>query len=155
MNYWQISAGDGDTNLVDIFIKLNVALIGPGAEGDYFDNKNEYEKMGRDGDLVKVFAEEVQIGDRFILKHIKNPNTQTWKILAVGEVISPYRFEPIFDKVDSYSWDVQHCRRVKWYVPKDEVLVDKGGAPIRIQKLGENNPMRKRGEELFNELIQG
>lgn len=39
MTYWQIAAGDGTVDLVDIFLKLIVALIGPGNEGDYFDNK--------------------------------------------------------------------------------------------------------------------
>ena len=34
MTYWQIAAGDGTVDLVDIFLKLSVALIGPGNGGD-------------------------------------------------------------------------------------------------------------------------
>lgn len=44
MNYWQIAAGDGTTDYTDIFLKLNVALIGPGNNGDYFDNKKPMRK---------------------------------------------------------------------------------------------------------------
>lgn len=151
MNYWQISAGDGTTDIVDIFLKLNVALIGPGSEGDYFDNKERYSDMGIDGQLVERFANQVKIGDILVLKHIKNPVAKVWRILAVGEVVGPYRFEPIFDNVDYDGWAVQHCRRVKWYKPEKEVLVEKGGAPVRIQSLGNDNPMKKKAEEVIEE----
>ena len=30
MNYWQISAEIGNTNLIDIFFDLGVAIVGPG-----------------------------------------------------------------------------------------------------------------------------
>lgn len=153
MNYWQISAGDGQVDLVDIFIKLNVALLGPGRYGDYFDNKGKYEDIS-DGHLIKKFAEDVQIGDVFVLKHIKDPHKKTWHVIAVGEVVSPYRYEPIFDSVDSSEWDVQHCRRVIWWVPKDELIVEGGGAPIRIQRLSEENPLRKVADDIFDEKIE-
>ena len=152
MNYWQISAGDGTTDMLDIFMKLNVALIGPGRNGDYFDNYEKYDKMGTDGDLVRRFAKEIQIGDILVLKHIKHPINKTWNILAVGEVIGPYRFEPIFDKVDYDEWDVQHCRRVKWHIPEEEVIVQNGGAPIRLQKLGEDNPLKTKAVEILKEM---
>lgn len=152
MNYWQISDGDGNTNLKEVFIDLNVALIGPGGLGNYFDKKSEYENMGRDGDLVGVLAEKVQVGDIFVLKHIKNPNTQTWQILAVGEVVGEYRYESIFSDVGITGWDIQHCRRVKWKVPENEILVNNGGAPIRIQRLDDVNPMKLKAEELWAAL---
>lgn len=152
MNYWQISDGDGKTNLKDIFIDLNVALIGPGDVGNYFDKKNEYENMGRDGDLVGVLAEKVQVGDIFVLKHVKNPNTQTWQILAVGEVVGEYRYESIFSNVGIYGWDVQHCRRVNWKVPDQEILVKNGGMGIRIQRLDDTNSMKIKAEELWLSL---
>ncbi|MGR6018863.1 hypothetical protein ACT7CU_11060 [Bacillus paranthracis] len=37
--YWQIAAGDGSIDLPKIFTELNVALLGPGQFGDFFDNK--------------------------------------------------------------------------------------------------------------------
>lgn len=148
MNYWQISAGNGQVDLVDIFLKLNVALLGPGRYGDYFDNKSEYEEIS-DGHLIKKFAEDVQTGDVFVLKHIKDPNKKTWHVIAVGEVMSPYRYEPIFNSVDSSEWDVQHCRRVVWWIPEEEQIVDGGGAPIRLQRLSEENPLRKKADDIF------
>ena len=150
MTYWQIAAGDGTVDLVDIFLKLNVALIGPGNEGDYFDNKATYDNMGRDGDLVRAFAQDVQIGDILILKHLENPHTKTWNVIAVGRVVGPYRYEPLFDKVDCYKWDVQHCRRVIWTQPDSKVIVKGGGAPIRIQRVNETNPLKEAANKILN-----
>ncbi|MCT4796352.1 hypothetical protein [Exiguobacterium alkaliphilum] len=36
--YWQIAAGNGEVNLEELFLKLNVALIGPARLGEYFEN---------------------------------------------------------------------------------------------------------------------
>ena len=47
MNYWQISAEIGNTNLIDIFFDLGVAIVGTGDKGDYFDNKEEYDILGK------------------------------------------------------------------------------------------------------------
>lgn len=149
MNYWQIAAGDGTVDMVDIFLKLNIALIGPGNEGDYFDNKSTYDNMGRDGDLVRVFAQDVQVGDVFVLKHIDNSQKKTWHVIAVGKVVGPYRYEPIFDKVDCYKWDVQHCRRVIWKVPQEKVIVEMGGAPIRIQRISDDNPLKEAADKIL------
>lgn len=148
MQYWQIGIGDGRVDMAEIFIKLNVALLGPGRSGDYFDNRESYEQLS-DGHLVKKFAEEIQIGDILVLKHIENPQTKTWRIHAVGEVVGPYRYEPIFDSVDKSGWDVQHCRRVRWKKPPSDLIVAKGGAPIRLQRLEDDNPMKICAEELF------
>lgn len=153
MNYWQIAAGNGQIDLTGILQNLNVALLGPGRYGDYFDNKSRYEKIS-DGHLIKRFAEEVQIGDIFVLKHIENPHKKIWHIMAVGEVKSPYRYEPIFDSVDSRGWDMQHCRRVAWRVPKRKVTIEGGGAPIRIQRLSEENPLRKKADEILDGKIE-
>ena len=152
MQYWQIGIGDGQVDMVDIFIKLNVALIGPGRQGDYYDNKEKYINTN-DGHLVQKFAEEVHIGDVFVLKHIINPQTKLWKIYAVGEVVGPYRYEPIFDSVDEKEWDVQHCHRVIWKDVRDKnITVDFGGAPIRFQRLSDNNPLKLKAEELLREI---
>ncbi len=154
MQYWQIGTGDGQVDMVDIFIKLKLALIGPGREGDYFDNKHAYMNMGIDGQIVQRFAEDVQIGDIFVLKHILNSQKKTWKVFAVGEVVGPYRYEPIFDKVDCYEWDVQHCRRVLWKVPKNETISDHGGAPIRLQRIEQDNPLSKIASQILNGKIE-
>lgn len=154
MTYWQIAAGDGNTDMVQIFLKLGVALIGPGRFGDYFDNKEEYlEKGNNDKNLVRFFAEEVKIDDILVLKHIINSHKNEWEIIAIGKVVSPYRYEPIFDKVDSSKWDVQHCRRVRWWKPEEKLIVNGGGAPIRIQRLGEENEMKLVAEELIKDGI--
>lgn len=154
MQYWQIAAGDGTVDMVEIFLKLKIALIGPGSGGDYFDNKNEYDKLGIDGQLVKRFAEEVQIGDIFVLKHILHPQEHTWQVIAVGKVVGPYRYEPIFDRVDCYEWDVQHCRRVLWVVPKRRIKVKYGGAPIRLQRIEENNPLKKAANRILSGKVE-
>lgn len=154
MQYWQIGTGDGQVDMVDIFLKLKLALIGPGQEGDYFDNQQAYINLGIDGQLVKRFAEEVQLGDIFVLKHIINPQLKTWRIFAVGKVAGPYRYEPIFDKVDQYEWDVQHCRRVLWKIPKHEIVVQYGGAPIRLQKMDQNNPLKMKAVEILNGEVE-
>lgn len=106
--------------------------------------------MGRNGELVTTFAEKVEIGDIFVLKHIVDPNQKTWHVIAVGRVVSPYRYEPIFDKVDCNGWDVQHCRRVIWTQPKtDDLTVEGGGAPVRIQRLGDDNPLREVADKVL------
>lgn len=152
MQYWQIGIGDGQVDMVDIFIKLNVALIGPGRSGDYYDNKEKYEDT-HDGHLVQKFAEEVQVGDVLVLKHIINPQTKLWRIYAVGKVVGPYRYEPIFDSVDENGWDVQHCRRVMWKDVRDQnITVDFGGAPIRLQRLSDENPLKLKAEELLEKM---
>ena len=113
MTYWQIACGDGNVDLEEIFLKLNVALVGPGDLGNYFDYKSKYATVDK---RVRIFCEEVAIGDIFVLKRIVNPHTQEWQIIAVGEVVSPYRYEPIFNDVDVASWQMQHCRRVIWRI---------------------------------------
>ena len=150
MTYWQIASGDGQVDLTDIFLKLNVVLIGPGNHGDFFDHKRDYENLS-DGHLVRIFAEEVEIGDILILKRMVNPNAREWKILAIGEVKGAYRYEPIFENVDIDQWQMQHCRRVKWiFIPTTDIVVQGGGAPIRIQRLEDNNPLKIKAVQLLN-----
>jgi predicted Mrr-cat superfamily restriction endonuclease len=148
MNYWQISSGDGRVDLKDIFIKLRVALIGPGRYGDFFDHRDDYQKLN-DGNLVQAFCEKVEVGDVLVLKRPVNPQKNEWHLQAVGRVVGAYRFEPIFEKVDIDDWDVQHCRRVEWLVPSEKTIIQGGGAPRRIQRLDENNPLKLKAEEIL------
>lgn len=150
MRYWQIASGDGTVDLEAIFLKLNIALIGPGNLGDYFDHQDDYLKLD-DGKLVRRFCAEVAIGDILILKRMVNPHTSEWDIKAVGKVIGAYRFEPIFESVDVSQWQMQHCRRVKWTVPTQPIRVIGGGAPIRIQLCAEDNALVVQARALLGE----
>jgi predicted Mrr-cat superfamily restriction endonuclease len=149
MTYWQIASGDGTVDLEAIFLKLNVALIGPGDLGDYFDHRDEYLAQD-DGYLVRAFCEEVLIGDIFILKRMVNPRNAEWDIKAVGKVVGGYRYEPIFECVDVSRWQMQHCRRVHWVVPQQPIRVTGGGAPVRIQRCDDSNVLVTKARELFN-----
>lgn len=153
MKYWQIGIGDGTIDMVDIFIKLKVALIGPGRDGDYFDNKEKYENTN-DFRYVRDFAEEVQIGDIFVLRHIINSHPNTWRIYAVGKVSSSYSYEPILNNVDENQWDVQHCHRVDWIdVRNQNITVNSGGAPGRFQRLKEGNSLQLKAKELLEKKV--
>lgn len=148
MNYWQIACGDGSVDLKSIFLKLNVALVGPGKIGDYFDHKSLYASVDK---RVSTFCEDVDVGDIFVLKKVVNPKKKIWQIIAVGKVIGPYRYEPIFKDTDVDSWQMQHCRRVNWKViPSSKVEVVGGGAPTTIQKLNSDNPLRVKAIELLS-----
>lgn len=151
MNYWQISAEIGNTNLIDIFFDLGVAIVGPGDKGDYFDNKEEYDILGKEGIVIKRFAEEVKVGDVLILKQI-NSKDGSFTIVAAGKVTSPYRFEPVFNKVGLDELPMQHCRRVKWYIPTNGLVIDKEGLSIGLQKLKDDSPLKIKAQEFMNEL---
>lgn len=150
MAYWQIASGDGTVDLEQVFIKLNIALIGPGNLGDYFDHRNEYLNLS-DGYLVRAFCEEIVVGDILILKRMVNPHTSEWDIKAVGKVVGQYRYEPIFESVDVSDWEMQHCRRVQWIVPSLPIRVTGGGAPVRIQRCNEDNPLVIKAQELLDQ----
>jgi hypothetical protein len=149
MTYWQIASGDGTVDLQDVFLKLNVALIGPGHLGDFFDHRDEYLDLN-DGHLVQRFCEDLKTGDTLILRHVSNPKQKEWEIQAAGTVVGPYRYEPIFEDVDVSEWEMQHCRRVAWTTPEQPIRVTGGGAPVRIQKLDEGNPFISVAEELLS-----
>ncbi len=149
MTYWQIASGDGNVELEDIFLRLNVALIGPGHLGDYWDHRNEYLQLPN-GHLVRTFCEDVNEGDFFVLKRVVDPRAHEWEIRAVGRVVGAYRYEPIFENVDVDAWQMQHCRRVAWQRPEARTTVIGGGAPIRIQRLDDDNPLRIKAADLVN-----
>ena len=147
--YWQLAAGDHTMQLEHIFFSLGIAMIGPGRYGDFFENEVTYQAQP-DGHLVEKFAKNVQIGDVFVLKRLLNSHTQEWIVLAIGEVISPYQYNPMFNRVSSHDWDMQHCRRVKWEMVLPEEQIVSGGAPIRIQRLSEHNEMQQLAKKYFS-----
>ena len=122
---WVVAGGFGEIDLAEVFLRVGVALIGPGALGDFFDRRSAYERelasSPQDWRMVREFAEDVAVGDRILLR--RRATRTTDDVLALGKVIGPYRHEPIFQEVDVWSWDLQHCRRVRWLqLPTPESL---------------------------------
>lgn len=109
-NTWVVANGFDGMDLSAVFLRVGVALIGPGEHGDYFDNRQRYAEKLRPAEapLLRAFCEEAAVGDRILLRNSAH------EILAVGEIAGPYRHEPIFQSVDVKGWDLQHCRRVSW-----------------------------------------
>lgn len=100
---WQIASGSADRNYADVFLKYNVALIGPGDAGKWSPDRDDDEFGGR---FVRIFASEPKMGDVFLLR------TGMSKIRAIGIVGSEYLYLDQFDDVN--GWDLQHARRVRW-----------------------------------------
>jgi len=152
MNFYQVAAGYKDVDLEEIFLKINIALIGPGKLGDFFDNKKKYkeESPSKDFQYLKAFCETVNIGDVFVLRKAINPGKQEWEIIAAGKVISPYRYEPIFYNVDVDDWNIPHCRRVLWKKPKKQIIKS-GGVPGRCTPINNDDAeFIKAAKEILN-----
>ncbi len=101
---WQISGGSSSRSYADVFLKYGVALLGPGDAGPWRPDRSD---ENFDGNFVRRFASEVQVGDVFLLR------TRLATIVAVGLVASEYLYLEAFDDVS--GWDLQHARRVRWY----------------------------------------
>ena len=131
--FWQVAAGDGSRDYSKAFIEYGVILVGPGSEGNYFDNPQVY--LDKENNCYRDFtitlSEKMQQGDRVVLKR---PKGSSWEVLAIGEVISDYIHSEVFSDVD--GWDLQHCRQVKWKVPKSPVEVPglRRGTLCRVKK---------------------
>lgn len=137
MNYWQVAAGDGERDYSKVFKKFGVMLVGPGDPGDYFENKDTYKKY-RWGRQVKAFAKEARDGDVVVLKR---PSKKQWKVLAVGKIKGEYQYLPIFDDVE--GWDLQHCREVEWFKPKDNKIVISGLARGTFRRIYNEEAIQK------------
>ena len=120
MRVWQVAAGDGTRDYADVFLRFGVILVGPGSEGDYFSNRNAYDNPDSwtYQSFIRRIAEELEVGDLVVLKR---PSGQKWRVVAVGEVISCYSWEGVFEDVD--GWDLQHCRHVSWREPLSETVI--------------------------------
>jgi len=124
---WQIAGGPSSRSYVDVFLKYGVALIGPGDSGRWTPERGDEEFEGR---FVRQFANEVKIGDVFLLR--KSIST----ICATGIVASEYMYCNQFDDVN--GWDLQHGRRVCWYKLPQEYKVSNrvfGSSPSRFSKV--------------------
>ncbi|GIV02395.1 MAG: hypothetical protein KatS3mg082_3027 [Nitrospiraceae bacterium] len=108
---WQLAGGQASRSYADVFLKYGVALIGPGDWGPWSKEKYDGKSRWYDDDFaidgfVRRFAEEVQVGDVFLLR------TGISTICAVGIVASNYLYLTQFDDVSGR--DLQHARRVRW-----------------------------------------
>ncbi|MCI0602498.1 hypothetical protein L0156_05745 [bacterium] len=124
---WQISAGPASRSYADLFLKSGVALLGPGDPGPWKPDKSDdhYE-----GGYVRRFASEVIVGDTFLLrKGISG-------IRAIGLVAGDYTYLNQFDDVN--GWDLQHCRRVRWFdLPQEHNFATPvfGANPPRLSRV--------------------
>ncbi len=107
ISVWQVSSAPANRNYADVFLKHGVALISPGDSGMWSLERAHL----FDDDVVRRFAEEMQIGDVILLR------TNTSTIHAVGLIASEYIYLPQFDDVNGL--DLQHARRVRWFALPD------------------------------------
>ncbi|NQT47927.1 MAG: hypothetical protein HQ578_03005 [Chloroflexi bacterium] len=92
-------------------MRFGVMLAGPGYPGPAPDRRDWHEEHENH---VLAFAEQAQPDDIVILK--KPWKDKQWQILAVGRVAGGYEYLEQFDDVE--GWDIRHCRRVQWFLPK-------------------------------------
>ncbi len=113
MKIWQVAAGDGTRDYTKVFLKYGVILVGPGSAGDYFQNKEVYNSAESKDyrPFIRVIAEDMNQDDLVILKQ---PQGQSWKIVAVGRVTSDYLHKEVFGDVE--GWDLQHSRLIQWRI---------------------------------------
>ena len=112
---WQQAAGDTNRDYIDLCLKWNVILNGPGSYGRWPDCQ---QNLHSDISPKKVtdlrrFCEEIKSGDLVVLR------IGTKTVAAVGEIIGSYEHHEQFNDVD--GWDLGHVRRVRWlWEYKDE-----------------------------------
>jgi len=106
---WQQAAGDNDRNYVDLCLKWNVILNGPGYAGPWPGCKDILLADGislRKIADIRRFSEEMQPGDLVVLR------LGTASAYGVGQVVGPYTWSDEFGDVD--GWRLEHVRRVRW-----------------------------------------
>jgi hypothetical protein len=120
---WQVAAGDTDRNYVDLCLKWDVILNGPGSEGAWPECR---QALRNDGHLssrkttdLHRFAEEIQDGDYVVLR------MGTAKVFGFGVVVGDYEWHEEFGDID--GWDVEHVRRLRW-------LWHDNGKPVSFPK---------------------
>ncbi|PSV38634.1 hypothetical protein [Photobacterium sp. GB-36] len=109
IKYWQHAAGDQDRNYVDLCLKWDVIITGPGYQGAWPDcaeklKKNEW--SSRKVTNLKRFCETIIDRDIVVLR------LGTSQVYGVGMVVGDYEYNENFGDVD--GWGLQHIRRVKW-----------------------------------------
>lgn len=107
---WQQAAGDKNRNFVDLCLKWDVILNGPGSYGTWPECENslrEAEKLTRKVTDLRRFCEQIKDGDFVVLR------LGTDSIYGVGQIIGEYEWCDNFNDVD--GWDIGHVRRVSWF----------------------------------------
>jgi len=107
---WQVAAGDTNRNFVDLCLKWDVILNGPGSAGPWPDCieslRKELKLSEKKIDDLRRFCEVIKDGDIVLLR------LGTADIFGVGLVVGQYEWKDEFSDVD--GWDLQHVRRVRW-----------------------------------------
>lgn len=108
-NIWQHAAGDTNRNYVDLCLKWDVILNGPGYAGPLPECKSRLLKDGWTSKKITGlirFSHKIKDGDIVVLRLGTN------QVYGVGYVIGDYEWLSIFSDVD--GWDLNHVRRVRW-----------------------------------------
>jgi hypothetical protein len=104
---WQVAAGDKDRNYVDLMLRWDVIIWGPGCFGPWPDCivelKNKWPGQLRIG---RRFCEDINDGDIITLRLGTN------EIYGVGVAVGGVQWLDDFGDID--GWDLQMVRRVRW-----------------------------------------
>jgi hypothetical protein len=107
---WQQAAGDKNRDYVDVCIRFDVILNGPGRHGRWPECSTAQKLKGKIGKRkltdLRRFSESIKDGDLVVLR------LGTSEVHAVGQVVGDYLYHPEFGDVD--GWDLEHVRRVRW-----------------------------------------
>jgi hypothetical protein len=125
--FWQLAGGPSSRSYAELLLRHGVALIGPGDAGPWTPERDD-DEFG--GGFVRRFANEVQVGDVFLLR------TGISRIRAMGIVASEYQYSDQFDDVN--GWDLQHARRVRWCELPEEYDFGRlvfGANPTRFSRI--------------------
>ena len=124
---WQIGAGAANRSYANTFLTYGVALIGPGDPGPWSPERYAEEDGAR---FIRRFATELRKEDVVVLRVGRSA------IHAVGIVDCEYQHLPVFEDVN--GWDLQHCRRVRWFTlpePYDFGAQVFGANPARLSRV--------------------
>lgn len=143
---WQIAAGDTNRNYVNLLLYWSIVAIGPGCFGPWpgcVDRMREKGVTDRTiADIERFYG--MQSGDIVVLR------LGTKKVCAIGEIAnveSSYAWLDDFGDID--GWDIQHTKRVNWFLTKEKILKStalKWGDTVR--ELGVNEEVIKLISEL-------
>lgn len=95
--------------------------------------------------MVELVTQVVRIDQPNWLSCRQKPGEEKWQIQAVGHVTGKYEHLEQFDDVE--GWDLQHCRKVEWVCPTEEVFTD-GLAMGTFQRVHKREAIEKAEEVL-------
>ena len=165
---WQIGAGDKEKDLVPTMLESGLMIIGPGNGGDIssLDDQTLENNLRKTGEIEEKHIKSTVI----FLKAFRDANEREIVVLklgsvcfAVGAIAGKYKWDKQFEKVYSYwnkdnkydsemekrevGWDLQHTRKVDWFVLKDNkaIYYFRRGiyAKTRFSRVGKKEPERE------------